>query len=130
MFLTIVLVQLRDLEALIDPERKDSILLSMNKKVELLDSRLKEVELDHAQKLTLGMFMARSIKFCSDVEALKILFWCDNLSALEVQKRNLEKLSEEKLKGVLDKLDAKYQQRFVKEVGDLSLLYVFMYTLQ
>lgn len=61
MFLTIVLVQLRDLEAavsLIDPERKDSILLSMNKKVELLDSRLKEVELDHAQKLTLGMFMA------------------------------------------------------------------------
>lgn len=57
------------------------------------------------------------------------MFWCDNLSALEVQKRNLEKLSEEKLKGVLDKLDAKYQQRLVKEVGDLSLLmYSCIYT--
>lgn len=57
------------------------------------------------------------------------MFWCDNLSALEVQKRNLEKLAEEKLKGVLDKLDAKYQQRLVKEVGDLSLLmYSCIYT--
>lgn len=52
------LVFIRDLEAasaLIDPERKDSLLLSLNKKVELLDSKLKEIEIDHAQKIALGM---------------------------------------------------------------------------
>lgn len=51
-------LSVRDLEAasaLIDPERKDSLLLSLNRKVELLDSKLREVETDHAQKIALGM---------------------------------------------------------------------------
>ena len=48
----------RDLEAAssqIDPERKDSLLLSLSKKVELLDHKLNEAEAENAQKLMLGM---------------------------------------------------------------------------
>lgn len=51
-------LECRELEAaaaLVDPERKDSLLLSLNKKVELLDCKLKEVETEHAQKLMLGL---------------------------------------------------------------------------
>ena len=48
----------RDLDAassLINPERRDSLLLSLNKKVELLDRKLQEAETEHARKLALGM---------------------------------------------------------------------------
>jgi hypothetical protein len=39
----------------VDPVHKDDLLLSLNKKVELLDRKLQEAESDHACKLALGM---------------------------------------------------------------------------
>lgn len=43
--------------ATIDPERRDSLLAALNKKVEILYHKLKASESEHARKLTIGMLL-------------------------------------------------------------------------
>ena len=59
---------------MINPERKDSLLLSLNKKVEILDRKLKEADSEHTRKLALGIISHDSDALC--VQMFVCLFVC------------------------------------------------------